>query len=418
MTPSTRLYAGVAFAFGGQLALSDVLAAGYNTVIVWTVHVDWDGTLFLNDTKIVSKGVYKEDQPMNLPARLAVLHKAGVEIIFSVGSGGGVHDFTSLSKLLSTGPGGPGNVIYDNFKALKKAMTDAGGDIDAIDFDNEDYMFSPTPPSPSDVMVNFGLTLYEADYKHVTLCPYTDNDVWYATMRGLVDAKGSDFVSAIHLQCYDGGAENFKQDNLDAWTKGFKDAGGNAKMIAGLAMVQPSAGPWWYVPPYPPDAPGRPGDNVVKAGNTNVNWSANLKDYLYTQNFASPMAALEKATTASNFFVYYRQSVTLDDGRTLVPGDTLFYRGTPVWVPGDARCDTFYLAGTCKDIYNLDRPGACPDKVQALFKQLARVDGGFIWFYDAMISCVLANWVNCDAPPHLSAASALAYREAISKGLG
>jgi hypothetical protein len=308
-------------------------------------------------------------------------------------------------------------VIYDNFKALKKAMTDAGGDIDAIDFDNEDYMFSQTPPSPSDVMVNFGITLYEAGYKNVTLCPYDDNDIWYDTMRGLVGAKGSDFVKAIHLQCYDGGARNFEQKNLDAWTSGFKQAGGNAKMIAGLAMVQPSAGPWWNVPFQ--DAPGQPGDNVQKAANTNVNWSANLKDYLYTQNFPSSTEALQKATTASNFFVYFRQSVTLADGRTLQPGDTLFFRGTPVWVPGDTRCEAFYLSGTCQDIYNLHRPGACPDEVQALFKQLAtRVDGGFIWFYDAMISCVLAKWVHCDTPPHLSAASALAYREAISKGLG
>jgi hypothetical protein len=88
MPASTRIYVSGAFAFGGQPAVDDLLAAGYNTVIVWSVHVAPDGTLILNNTQIVSGGVYQEATPMNLPARLAQLHKAGVEIIFSVGAGG------------------------------------------------------------------------------------------------------------------------------------------------------------------------------------------------------------------------------------------------------------------------------------------------------------------------------------------
>lgn len=126
MTASTRIYAGGAIAFGGQPAINDLLNAGYSTVIVWSVHVAPDGTLILNDTQIVSGGVYKEAAPMNLPARLAQLRKAGVEIIFSVGAGG-TCDFTSIATLLGGGPAGPGNVVYDNFKALKQAMVAAGG---------------------------------------------------------------------------------------------------------------------------------------------------------------------------------------------------------------------------------------------------------------------------------------------------
>jgi len=99
MTASTRIYTGGAIAFGGQPAINDLLNADYSTVIVWSVHVAPDGTLILNDTQIVSGGVYQEAAPMNLPARLAQLHKAGVEIIFSVGAGG-TCDFTSISTLL------------------------------------------------------------------------------------------------------------------------------------------------------------------------------------------------------------------------------------------------------------------------------------------------------------------------------
>src|SRR5438045_1535388 len=178
MAISTRIYASGAIAFGGQPVINDLLAAGYNTVIVWSVHVAPDGTLFLNDTQIVSGGVYKETQPMNLPARLAQLRKAGIEIIFSVGAGG-VCDFTSIGALMGGKSVGSGHVLYDNFQALRQAMRAAGGDIDAIDFDNEDNV-------DSTVMINFAAMLKTIGYAHVTFCPYSDQSIWYATMASLV----------------------------------------------------------------------------------------------------------------------------------------------------------------------------------------------------------------------------------------
>ena len=103
------------------------------------------GTLFLNNTQIVANGVYQEATPMNLPSRLAQLRKAGMQILFSVGSGG-VTDFQNIGTLLAEGGGVPGQPLYDNFLALKKAMVAGGGDIDAIDFDNEEFRHSQTRP--------------------------------------------------------------------------------------------------------------------------------------------------------------------------------------------------------------------------------------------------------------------------------
>src|SRR6185503_7952053 len=152
MAASTRIYISDAFAFGGQPAVRDLLAARYNTLIVWSIHVHATGDLIWNDTTIVSNRVYQPG-PFDLPNRLAQLRKAGAEIIFSVGSGGN-NDFTNIGNLLGGKPGGPGNIIHDNFLVLKNAMTQAsGGDIDAIDFDNEDRQYD------SDVMINFGFTL-------------------------------------------------------------------------------------------------------------------------------------------------------------------------------------------------------------------------------------------------------------------
>ena len=219
---SARIYASGAIGFGGQAAINDLLSAGYDTVIVWSVHVDTDGTLFLNDNKIVAGGTYSGAFPFNLPARLAQLRKAGIEIIFSVGAGG-TSDFTNIGNLLNGQPGQPGNPVYDNFKAVKDAMkTASGGDIDAIDFDNEDNM-------DAGVMVNFGITLANIGYKNVTFCPWTDEATWFATMKGLVAAKGADFVNAIHLQVYSGGTGNLNV--IAGWKKGFSGAGGKALMI-------------------------------------------------------------------------------------------------------------------------------------------------------------------------------------------
>src|ERR1041384_5645719 len=131
MAASTRIYISDAFAFGGQPAVRDLLAAKYSTLIVWSIHVRTSGDLVYNDTVIVSKGVYQEGWPFDLPNRLAQLRKAGAEIIFSVGAGEN-YDFTNIANLLGGKPGGPGIIIYDNFKALKQAMVNGGGDIDAV----------------------------------------------------------------------------------------------------------------------------------------------------------------------------------------------------------------------------------------------------------------------------------------------
>ncbi len=399
MTASTRIYAGGAFGFGGQPAVNDLLAAGYNTLIVWSVHVATDGTLILNNTQIVSGGVYKEADPMNLPARLAQLRKAGVEIIFSVGAGG-TSDFTNIAALLNGKPGQKGNVIFDNFQALKNAMVAAGGDIDAIDFDNEDNL-----QPGGDVMVNFALTLSNIGYTNVTFCPFGDNSIWYDTMKKLVAAKGSSFVNAIHLQCYSGGAFNFNQ--VSEWTKGFNDAGGKALMIPGLATNQSSDGPWWYE--------NAQGGSVQTVPNVAMYGEANWDNYLYTQNFPNVNAAFQAAQTAASFFFYCRGPMVLGNGRSFQTGDAVFFSGVPWW--GSApQCDSYYLGPPCTNSLNTTISGACPSDLQTQYQKWgSSVDGGFIWLYDSVISCLLAG--GCGGSMNQPATTALAYRQAITNGL-
>jgi hypothetical protein len=393
MAASARIYANVAFAFGGEPALSDLLNAKYDTVIVFTVHVDPVGNLFLNNTQFVSGGIYRETEKMDLPGRLAELRKAGMEVIFAVGSAG-VDDFKNIGALLGNKPGGPGNIIYENFKALKGAMLEVlGGDIDAIDFDNE------VDPK-SDVMINFGITLAGIGYRHVTLCPYyrPEAGIWYDTMAGLVDALGDDFVSAVHLQCYDGGAGN--ADHIGDWKSGFQAKSKTAKfkMIPGLATVQTGKGPWWHKEAR--------GVNVKQKPNS-FQYGTEFQNRLYTQKFPSPDAALQAARTSASFFFYCKEDVSWG-GTSYRAGDTVFFSGKPHWIDLP-QFDAYYLDGACTDTSNPGGVGACPADVQKAFSNWSKtesVDGGFIWFYDSMVGCALCR--SCSSP-----ITALNYRKAI-----
>jgi hypothetical protein len=175
---------------------------------------------------------------MNLPATVAQLRRAGVEILFSVGAGG-TCDFTNAGALLKVS--GLSNPLYDNFNALKGAMRAAEGDIDGIDFDNEEEHVG------SDVMVAFGRMLRSIGYAHVTLCPYDRMGVWQDTLTRLNMDPGVGFVNAVHLQCYSGGEGNDDPKVVQSWQDMIASANsqGRCLLIPGLATLQPSPGPWW-----------------------------------------------------------------------------------------------------------------------------------------------------------------------------
>lgn len=404
MNTQTRIYASGALAFGEDQAISNLLTANYSAVIVWSVHVATDGTLILNNTQFVSNGVYAEAEQMNLPSRLAQLHKAGIQIIFSVGAGG-TQDFTNIQQLLNGGVPTQGNPLYDNFSALKAAMVSAGGDIDAIDFDNEDNMNTAT-------MVNFGCMLANIGYSSVTLCPYYTDPVWTDTYNQLLAKQGNGFVSAIHLQCYSGGMSSNPQD----WGKMIADGKGNTLLIAGLATNQADPGTWWD------GSTQQPGGSVVKTSNVAMYKDADWSGLLRIGNYSSPDIAMQNTKGGETFFFYCNQFIDLGPGKQFMPGDAVFFGGRPWW--GSApQCDAYSLSGACTNIYNsinYDQPcGACPSDLQSQYAQWKNgkypVNGGFIWLYDSIVNCLLSNC--CGEGNENTAQVATDYKEAIINGL-
>lgn len=400
MSPQTRIYVSGAFCFGESLAVTNLLVANYSTVILWCLHVHANADLFMNDTLLVTNGVYKEGQTMNLPSRLAILHKKGISVMISVGSGG-VDDWYNIEALLTKYGTGEANPLYKNMAALRAAMRNAGGDIDAIDFDNEDNL-------KSSVMVDFAIMLQKIHYPAVTFCPAAEPDVWQHALTDLVGKFGPDFVSAVHLQCYSGG----KINQLKDWSPIIPASGSNALFIPGLATDQTEPGPWWDKDTDSPGGSVKPYPNMAQPANGD--WSTLLRQ----GNYASADLAMQSCDGPETFFFYCNQPVNIGT-RIYKTGDAVFFGGSTLQWVTIPQCTGYALSNGCTNIYD-PMPRACPKDIQDQFytwgKDTKPINGGFIWMYDSIVNCVLSG--PCGEGGQPIAQIAIAYKEAIIKGLG
>lgn len=426
MTIETAIYAGGAFANGGTPAVNDIINAGYSTLIMWSVHVHSNGDLILNDPTIVSDGKYV-DETMDLPTRLAAVRNKGVKIGFSVGSGGwqgsdGYHPNMDPWNVLNgmgnanSEPGqdiaGSTNIIYKNFEALlSKMQTVAGGGIDFIDFDFEDFVVDEqmTPMSSQQIqtlIVNFSMMLSDIGYTNVSFCPYESSDVWQTALTTLVGKKDADFVRALNVQFYSGGRFN----GMKTWSDVITDAGSNALLVPGLSTNNTENG-WWSSS----TAVKKPGVAMYGGGD----WS----NYIRRGNYQSVDDAKSAAGTESSFFFYCSGAFSLSNGMSFKAGDAAFFMAEPQW--GDAPfADGYSLSGPTVAAQNPPGVGGCPDDFKSQFStwlsdatngKYKAPDGGFVWMYDSVIGTELT--LSCRSSDNDPIADATAYRNAIKNGL-
>lgn len=192
----------------GKRGLKDIKEAGWDTVMLWSVHVYEDGTLYLNDLKVAENGKFVGGEPMKEGWQyLKEAPTTITRIELSVGAWG-TADFEAISALMSRDGTGEDTILYKNFKAL----IDACG-ADAINYDDEsNYNVEDA--------VKFGKMVESMGLK-VTLCPFNQMTYWVNVYKGL----GSELCDRIYLQCYDGGAGN----NVRDWYNAF----GGVKIIPG-----------------------------------------------------------------------------------------------------------------------------------------------------------------------------------------
>lgn len=186
----SAVFGGGPFVTGGQAVMDNLRASGFNTIVIWSIHVQTNGDLYINDIKVCSGGQYVGDAAWK--AQWATLKQAPTSvnrIEVSVGAYG-CADFENIRTLINANGTGSGTVLYQNFAALKAATG-----ADAVDFDDEScYDVNST--------VSFANMCSTMGYK-VTLCPYTQTSFWSS-----VKSQLGSTVDRVYLQCYDGGAGN------------------------------------------------------------------------------------------------------------------------------------------------------------------------------------------------------------------
>lgn len=402
MSVSARIYTAGSFLFGGQPIVDDLTNAGYSAVILWAVHVSPTGDLKLNNTPLVTGGVYQSDALGDLADRLAQLKRNGLQILFCVGEDSQSHgDYYNIYNLLAAGPDSKSyQTLANNFSALFQAMSAAGADIDAIDMDNEDYY-------ENDVIVLFADLLQAAGCPSVTFCPFENLPFWQGALQDLTNKYGDSFVGAVHLQCYTGGRPN----QPSQWGKMIADASSNALLIPGLASIQAKPGPWWD------KASNKMGGSVVVTPGVAMYGDADWSKLLRVENYQKPEEALQAAKSGETFFFHCKEAVGLGQ-RLFQKGDTAFFAGEPQW--GTApQCDAYSLSQGCGNLANPADVGACPAGLQKQFASWKGdrypPQGGFIWLYDGIVNCLLAGC--CGGTEKAPAATATAYRQAITDGL-
>lgn len=200
--------------FGGgpfcnsKRGLQKVKEAGFDTIMLWSVHVHEDGTLYLNNLKVCENGEFVGQKDWKEGWAYLKQEPTTVKRIeLSVGAWG-TPDFENIAALIQRDGTGEDTILYKNFKALIEASG-----ADAINYDDESsYDVS--------VAVDFGRMMETLGMK-ITLCPFTAMSYW----KGVYDELGDELIDRIYLQCYDGGAGN----NVAEWYNAF----GGVKIIPG-----------------------------------------------------------------------------------------------------------------------------------------------------------------------------------------
>lgn len=170
-------------------------SSGFNTAIIWTIHVSETGDFVLNDVPLFSNGEYIGDPAW--PGLVASLEEPPTTVTrVEVGVGSyGVPDFEHIEALIAEQGTGPGSILRRNFEALASTLPN----VDAINYDDE---------SNYDVASTVELSLMLADLGfRITLTPYTAQQYW-VDVYDTVDAAAPGTVDRVMLQVYAGGAGN------------------------------------------------------------------------------------------------------------------------------------------------------------------------------------------------------------------
>jgi hypothetical protein len=222
LTVVTPLFPHKAMFVAGGLSsqqVTDLRNSGFDTALLWSVHVNGSGALNMNNDALVNaSGTYVYGQLARDNCALLKQSPTTIKRIeFSVGSAGAA-DFEGIEGLVNStnagGGTGPGSILRRNFQALR----DAFPEVDAINFDDESNYDVPSTTA-------FALMLTDLGYR-ITFCPYTQRTTFWQPLYQAIEAARPGTVDHVYLQRYAGGGAN----NPTTWNASF----GSLKVEPGL----------------------------------------------------------------------------------------------------------------------------------------------------------------------------------------
>jgi hypothetical protein len=206
--------------FGTDRAVNDqqleyVRTSGFNTVILWTLHVHPEGTLMYNDAVIAKDGVFAATFNY-LPSLLKGLLAPGSTVdtvLFCIGSAG-ADDFTTLQSLLTNSDPKAASHLRRNLTALQVALPLAG-----FDFDDEDALAS----SDVSTVAQLGLMLCGGNANIISYCPFNGYQTFWADCLSATYALDQtqrpplpQTVQWMGIQTYGGGVVTNFVDAIEA----------------------------------------------------------------------------------------------------------------------------------------------------------------------------------------------------------
>lgn len=174
-----------------QHQLQEMQASRFDTVLLWSLHVQPNGDFHYNNTPMVVNGAITPQVNPLMPSLIArwKLVNPGKTLLFSIGSGG-VPDFANIMNLLST-PAGK-QILENNFRALTTWIPELSG----FDMDMEEGLY----PAVTELTL-FLHQRYPGAI--ITYCPYTDVQAWLGCLADVYSRNNQQqVVRWWNLQCY------------------------------------------------------------------------------------------------------------------------------------------------------------------------------------------------------------------------
>ena len=176
-----------------------IRASGFTTLVIWTLHVEADGDLVLNNQKIVDNGVYvgRADWPAEVAA-----FKTGTTSVTRIELGLSGHEsqtFLNIRDLVFSQGTGSGGMLYKNFKVLHDRIPA----IDGLNYDEESHLYDTNVLY---TMKEFSLMLADLGF-HIELDVFCCSQAW-TDVFNYVNGARPGTIDRIDLQCYAGGGGN------------------------------------------------------------------------------------------------------------------------------------------------------------------------------------------------------------------